>query len=127
MRISRRQFACGLAGVACLAHGAAALGSATAQPPDVVERRIVERRIYAPGSALPPRELLQRHGIHPVSVRRRQNGTAYSISFASVEARVKAWDRFNADEDWCVIRDRGTVALQEVQVYPAGKIFEISL
>ena len=60
-------------------------------------------------------------------MKRQQNGTAYSIPFASTEARVKAWDRFNADENWCMIRDAGTVALQEVQVYPAGKIFEISL
>jgi hypothetical protein len=127
MRISRRQFARGLAGVACLAPGAAAPGSATAQPPVVVERRIVERRIYAPGSALPPREVLQRHGIHPVLAKREQDGTAYWISFASVEARVKAWDRFNVDEEWCALRDAGAVALQEVQVYPAGKIFEISL
>jgi len=115
MRISRRQFACGVAGIA-------ALGSVTARPP-----AIIEQRIYAPGSALPPREVLQRHGIHSVSVKRQQNGTAYSISFTSTEARVKAWDRFNADEDWCVIRDAGTVALQEIRVYPAGKIFEISL
>jgi hypothetical protein len=120
MRISRRQFACGVAGIA-------ALGSAMARPPAVVDQRILERRIYAPGSALPPREVLQRHGIHLVSVKRQQNGTAYSISFASAEARVKAWDRFNADEDWCVIRYAGTVALKEVQIYPAGKIFEISL
>ena len=62
-----------------------------------------------------------------MSVKRQQYGTTYWISFASVEARVKAWDRFNADDDWCVIRDAGTVALKEVQIYPAGKIFEISL
>ena len=120
MRISRRQFACGIA-------GAAAFGSAVAGPAAVVDQRIVERRIYALGSVLPPREVLQRHGIHPVSVKRQQNGTAYSIAFASAEARLKAWDRFNADEDWCVIRDAGTVALQEIKIYPAGKIFEISL
>ena len=115
MRISRRQFACGIAGVA-------ALGSRTARWPG-----IVERRIYAHGSVLPPREVLERHGIRAVSVKRQQNGTVYSVAFASIEARVKAWDRFNADEDWCVIRDGGTVALREVQIYPAGKIFEISL
>jgi hypothetical protein len=115
MRISRRQFACGIV-------GAAALGSRTARPPG-----IVERRTYALGSVLPPREVLERNGIRPVSVKRQQNGTEYSVAFASAEARVKAWDRFNADEDWCVIRDGGTVALREVQIYPAGKIFEISL
>ena len=120
MRISRRQFACGLAGIA-------ALGSAVVRSSAVVDQRILERRIYAFGSVLPPSEVLQRHGIRPASVKREQNGTAYSISFASLEARVKAWDRFNADGDWCVIRDAGTVALREVQVYPAGKIFDISL
>jgi hypothetical protein len=120
MRINRRQFACGIAGVA-------ALGSAAGRPPVAVDRRIAERRIYASESVLPPRELLERSGIHPVSVKRQQNDTAYVISFASVEARVKAWDRFNADPEWCALRDTGPVALREVQVYPAGKIFEISL
>ena len=120
MRISRRQFACGIV-------GAAALGSRTARSRVVVEGRIFERRTYALGSVLPPREVLERHGIHPVSVKRQQNGTEYSVAFASAEARVKAWDRFNADEDWCVIRDGGRVELREVQIYPAGKIFEISL
>ncbi len=115
MRISRRQFACGLAGVPSLASGVAALGFAAARPPV-----IIERRVYALGSVLPPREVLQRHGIHPLSVERRQNGTAYSISFASVDARVKAWDRFNADQEWCAIRDAGRVALQEIRVHAAA-------
>ena len=115
MRISRRQFAWGIAGVA-------ALGSATARP-----QAIIERRTYAFGSVLPPLEVLRRHGIHPVSVKRQQDGIMYSISFASVEARVQAWDRFNADPDWCAFRDGGSVALREIKVYPAGKIFEISL
>jgi hypothetical protein len=120
MRISRRQFACGIAGVA-------ALGTAASRLPVVVIRRIAERRIYALDSVLPPLDVLQRNGIHPVSVKRQQNGTVYGISFASLEARVKAWDRFNADPDWCALRDTGPIALREVQVYPAGKIFEISL
>ena len=129
MRISRRQFASRLGAIAAVAPavaGVTAPGSAMARSPAVV-KCIVERRIYAPGSALPPREVLLRHGIHPVSVKRQQNGTAYLIAFPSAEARVTAWDRFNADEGWWTIRDAGTVALQGVQVYPAGKIFEISL
>jgi hypothetical protein len=131
MRISRRQYAFGLAGVACLAQGAAALGCAIA-PPVVVERcavdqSVVEQRIYAPGSVLPPVEVLRRNGIRPRSMTRTEDGTVYLIPFDTLEARVKAWDRFNTDENWCVIRDRGTVALHEVRVYPAGKIFEISL
>ena len=105
MRISRRQFACGVAGIA-------ALGSAPAQPPGVVERRI-----YAHGSVLPPPEILRRNGIRPKSIARAENGTGYLIAFDTMEARVKAWDRFNADEDWGVIRDAGKVALQEIRVY----------
>ena len=114
MRISRRQFACGLAGFACLAPAAAARGH-------------IERRVYAHGSALPPVAILRRHGIDPVSVEQQQNGTVYLMAFSSLEARVKAWDRFNADEEWRPFRDAGMVALREIQVYPAGKIFEISL
>ncbi len=121
MRVGRRQFACGIAGLAALSSRTA-WTRAIAGPP-----AIIERRIYALGSVLLPREVLQRHGIQAVSVKRQQNGIAYAISFASAEARVKAWDRFNADDAWCAIRDAGTVALQEIQVYPAGKIFEISL
>jgi hypothetical protein len=115
VRISRRQFACGIVGVA-------ALGSATGRPP-----LVVERRIYAPSSVLPPPEILRRNGIRPRSIARIDDGTVYLIAFDTLEARVKAWDRFNADQDWGVIRNAGTVALQELQVYPAGKIFEISL
>ncbi len=78
MRITRREFAYGIAGTA--------LAATAAEPP-----RIYERRIYAPGSTLPPPEILSRHGIRPVSVK----GTEYLIPFASLEARARAWDRFN--------------------------------
>ena len=63
----------------------------------------------------------------PGRMARTGDGTVYLIAFDTLEARINAWDGFNADEDWRVIRDAGTVALEEVQVYPAGKIFEISL
>jgi hypothetical protein len=118
MRISRREFACGIAGIA--------VAAAAAQLPI-----IMERRVYSPGSALPPAEILHRYGIRPASVEPTQGGTAYRIPFASLEARVNAWDGFNTDEDWCAIRDAGNVALQEIRVYPpvypGGKIFEMSL
>ena len=105
MRISRRQFACGVAGVAALA-------SVTGRP-----RGVVERRIYAPGSVLPPPGILRRNGIRPRSMARTAEGTVYLMAFDTLEARVKAWDRFNADQDWCAIRDAGRVALQEIRVY----------
>ena len=110
MRITRREFAYGVAGTA--------LAAAAAEPP-----LIYERRVYAKGSTLPPPEILRRHGIRPVSVK----GTEYLIPFASLEARTRVWDRFNNDEDWCTIRDAGSVALKEISVYPGGKIFEMSL
>jgi hypothetical protein len=115
MRMSRREFTCGLTGIAVAA-------GTTAEPP-----AIHERRSYASGSALPTPEILHRNGIRPMSIERTRGGAAYLIPFASLEARVHAWDRFNADEDWCAIRDAGKVALNEIRVYPAGKIFEMSL
>jgi len=106
MRITRREFTYGLA-------GAAAIASAAAPRPAAVW----ERRIYAYGSALPPREGLHRSGIRPVSIARTREGTVYLIRFATPEARVKAWDRFNTDEHWCGIRDTGNVALRQISVY----------
>jgi hypothetical protein len=110
MRITRREFAYGIAGTA--------LAATAAEAP-----RIYERRVYAQGSTLPPPEILRRHGIRPLSVK----GTEYLIPFASLEARTRAWDRFNTDDVWCALRDRGSVALKEIQIYPGGKIFEMSL
>jgi hypothetical protein len=109
MRITRRDFAYGIAGTA--------LAATAAQP------KIYERRVYAHGSTLPPQEILSRHGIRPLSVK----GTEYLIPFASLEARTRAWDRLNTDEDWCALRDAGNVALEEIRVYPGGKILEMSL
>ena len=110
MRITRREFAYGIAGTA--------LAATAAEPP-----LIYERRIYAEGSTLPPPEILSRHGIRPASVQ----GTEYLIPFASLEARTRAWDRFNTDDVWCALRDAGSVTLNEIQIYPGGKIFEMSL
>ncbi len=110
MRITRREFAYGIAGTA--------LAATAAEPP-----LIYERRVYAEGSVLPPLEILSRHGIQPESIK----GTEYLIPFASLEARTRAWDRFNTDDVWCAMRDRGSVALKEIQIYPGGKIFEMSL
>ena len=105
MRISRRAFACGLAGIAAAA--------------DAFETPVInERRVYAPGSALPSAEVLRRNAILPVLVTQTQDGTAYLFAFESLEARVKAWDRFNADEAWGATRDASDVAIKEIRVYP---------
>jgi len=108
MGITRREFAYGIAGTAF---------AASTYP------RIHERRVYASGSTLPPLEILSRYGIRPASV----SGGTYLIPFASLEARACAWDRFNTDDAWCAMRDAGRVTLKEIQVYPGGKIFEMSL
>ncbi len=122
MRFSRRQFACGLAGAFGLA-GVTALATATTPDP----AGIWERRVYAHGSALPTAEALRRSGVCPVSLECTNEGTVYVIPFVTLEARAQAWDRFNADQEWHAIRDLRNVALREIRVYPAGKIFEISL
>ena len=101
MRITRREFAYGMAGTALAATAAA--------PP-----LLFERRVYAEGSTLPPPEILSRHGIRPVLVK----GTEYVIAFASIESRTRAWDRFNTDEVWCAMREAGSVMLTEIQIYP---------
>ena len=107
MRISRRAFACALTGV---------VATAAAPDPPI----ITERRVYAPGSVLPPPEILRRNGIQVMSVEKTQSGSAYLILFDSLEARVKAWDRFNADDAWGAIREAGHVALTEIRVYPVS-------
>jgi hypothetical protein len=114
MRISRRAFACGLAGIAAAA--------------DAFETPVInERRVYAPGSAVPPLEMLHRNGILPLSIKQTQDGTAYLFVFGSLEARVKAWDGLSTDAGWRAIREARGVEIKEISVYPGGKIFEMSL
>jgi len=105
MRISRRKFACGLTGFA--------LAAAAGQP-----LAIWERRVYLGGSALPPTEILEHNGIRVVSVTPTNDVTAYLFAFESLEARISAWDRFNADEAWGAIRSGRQVAVKEIRVCP---------
>ena len=120
MRLSRRKMLLGSAGVTLAGRnaGTAAFTGTTA---------FWERRVYGPGSVLPPEEALRRSGICPAWVRLVVEGTQYVIPFDSMESRTRAWDLFNTDPAWCVIRDRGNVRLSEVAVYPGGNIFEMSL
>jgi len=103
MRVSRRTFALGLS--------AAAVAFGASPRPMVIERRVYDRR-----SVMPSRELLDRSGIRPASVRATLQGVEYVIPFASLEARVQAWDRFNTDPEWCTLRDAGAVQLREIAV-----------
>src|SRR4051812_50149372 len=112
MRISRRDFAYGLAGgLAGVTAGASGSVVATAS----THAGLWERRVYAHGSPLPSPESLRRSGIRPVSITRTPEGTAYLFPFVTREARAKAWDRFNTDEEWCSIRSQSSVVVREIQ------------
>jgi hypothetical protein len=103
MRLSRRAFALGLTAAAfALSEGASP--------------QVTERRVYGRGSILPPREALDRTGIRPASIRPTPQGVEYLIPFDSLEARAKAWDRFNTDPEWCALRAHGKLRLREIIV-----------
>jgi hypothetical protein len=78
---------------------------------------VMERRVYTRGSVLPPDQLLRRNGLNATRIESAE-GTIYQFRFASLEARAKAWDRFNADPQWCVLRDSGSVRMSELSVAP---------
>src|ERR1035438_6158563 len=104
MRLSRRAF-----GLALSASGFA-FGTGTS-------RQVIERRVYGQGSVLPPRELLNRNGIRPASIRPTPRGVEFVIPFESLESRMQAWDRFNTDPEWYALRYAGNVRLTEIAVY----------
>jgi hypothetical protein len=110
MRVSRRAFALGLT-AAAVAAGAGAKREDTGASQPIMERRVYERK-----SVMPPRRLLVRNGICPVSIRPTAEGVEYIISFTSLESRARAWDRFNCDPEWCALRAAGNVRLREIVV-----------
>jgi hypothetical protein len=103
MRLSRRTFVFVLPTVAW------------ALPPSF-GAKVVERRTYGKGSGLPSPGLLVRNGICPASIRQTPLGTEYAIHFDSLEARVKAWDRFSSDPEWCDVRAAGAVQVVEIAI-----------
>jgi hypothetical protein len=114
MNFSRRELVLGLAGIAMAGRAA-------------TSAQVLERRVYGYGSVLPPEEALHRNGIRRAWVRFALQGTEYGFTFDSLASRAQAWDRFNADREWCVLREAGSVRLTEITLYPGGKIFEMSL
>jgi hypothetical protein len=76
----------------------------------------LERRVYEHNSVMPSRRLLLRNGIRPVSIRTTAQGIEYHVAFTSLEARARAWDRFNCDPEWCALRASGNVRLRELVV-----------
>ena len=110
MIVSRRAFALGLTAAAVAAHaGAHREGTGASWP-------ILERRVYERESVMPSRRLLVRNGIVPVSIRPTAQGVEYQVAFTSLEARARAWDRFNCDPEWCALRAPGNVRLRETIV-----------
>ena len=114
MGFGRRELLFGFAGVATVGRAA--------NP-----AQVFERRMYGAGSVLPPEKALHRSGIRRAWVRFALQGTEYGFTFDSLASRARAWDRFNADREWCVLRETGSVRVIEIELYPGGKIFEMSL
>lgn len=81
-------------------------------------RTIVERRVYDRAGAIPPDFVLRRSGIHWFTRRDEPGRVTFLIRFASPVERARAWDRFNTDPEWCALRERGPVQLQEIS-FPA--------
>lgn len=51
-----------------------------------------------------------------MSIRPTAQGIEYQVAFTSLEARARAWDRFNCDPEWCALRATGSVRLREIVV-----------
>ena len=142
-QVSRRQFAQMLAGSAAIfaIGGPIALDAIVA--PQLPRRLLVhglstaaglfESRVYGSHPRAMP-AILERHGIRPALREHGASGTAYLIPFESLEVRQRAWDAFNADPDWHVLRAGGQINVREISLYrlagrsyPGGKIFAMSL
>jgi hypothetical protein len=61
--------------------------------------------------------VLERHGIRPVLREPATAGTAYLFPFESLEARQRAWDAFNADQDWHALRAGSQISVKEISLY----------
>jgi len=77
---------------------------------------IFELRVYA-SHPHAMQAVLERHGIRPVLREPSATGTAYLFPFKSLEARQHAWDAFNADPDWHLLRAASQVNVKEISLY----------
>jgi hypothetical protein len=77
---------------------------------------IFELRVYA-SHPHAMQAVLERHGIRPVLREPSATGTAYLFPFESLEARQRAWDAFNADQDWHALRAGSQVNVKEISLY----------
>jgi hypothetical protein len=126
--VSRRQFARLLAGFTAASAFATPRGIAldAFAGPRLPHRLIVhnidprpaifELRVYA-SHPHAMQAVLERHGIRPVLREPNAAGTAYLFPFESLEARQRAWDAFNADQDWHTLRAGSQVNVREISLY----------
>jgi hypothetical protein len=113
MDVTRRHFGRTLS-VAPLLLRPAFATSATSTNTDAV----VERRVYDRAGAVPQVSILRRHGIRLVSFENTGSDVVLTVSFRSLAARVRAWDRFNSDPEWCALRESREVRLNEIAILP---------
>jgi len=79
---------------------------------------VVELRVYDRAGAVPPVSILRRCGIRPVSFEKTGSDVELTFSFRSLAERVRAWDRFNSDPEWCALREGREVRLSEIAILP---------
>ncbi len=77
-------------------------------------QKIVEQRIYSAESVMPPRSLLERHGVLVEAIRKDAGRVEYVMRFDSLEARARAWDGFNSDAEWAALRQTGEVRVTDI-------------
>ncbi|HLH43943.1 MAG TPA: hypothetical protein VKV74_13215 [Bryobacteraceae bacterium] len=58
---------------------------------------------------------------------RRLGRMRFLIPFDSLEQRSQAWDRFNSDPEWALLRRGLRLTAMTIYRQPGGRIFEMSL
>jgi hypothetical protein len=83
--------------------------------------RIVERRVYESAGAAPPASVLRRCGITVVRYEETPAHVELVMHFPSLEERVRGWDGFNSDPEWCALREGREVRLVGMAIDAASR------
>jgi hypothetical protein len=75
---------------------------------------MVERRVYHRAGVVPPESVLRKCGLDRFHRHDGLKHVTFLMRFGSPAERTRAWDRFNADPEWCALRESGYVRLQEI-------------
>ena len=134
--MTRRAFAAALTGAAAAAEGSHIVLEAVygARLPTRLRvsralasnARYFELRAYAGSVDL--QGIFARAGLRPHAL----GPMRFLIPFDSLEERSQAWDRFNSDSEWALVRGRlrltgMTIFVKSSGRQPGGRIFEMSL